>query len=90
MVARGRAAGWMDVCTFFLKGPGHLVPTRPRSLRPGGFPETHASPRFHACVLQLPFDQHVRKNPSFFLRLISDIASRCYDLLKTRNAGACR
>ncbi|XP_054434195.1 telomerase reverse transcriptase [Pteronotus mesoamericanus] len=43
--------------------------------------------RFHACVLQLPFDQHVRKNPSFFLRVISDTASRCYALLKAKNTG---
>ncbi|KAM5328658.1 telomerase reverse transcriptase isoform 2-T2 [Glossophaga mutica] len=43
--------------------------------------------RFHACVLQLPFNQHVRKNPSFFLRIISDTASRCYALLKTKNTG---
>ncbi|XP_036993198.2 telomerase reverse transcriptase isoform X2 [Artibeus jamaicensis] len=43
--------------------------------------------RFHACVLQLPFNQHVRKNPSFFLRIISDTASRCYTLLKAKNTG---
>ncbi|KAM7147543.1 telomerase reverse transcriptase [Molossus nigricans] len=43
--------------------------------------------RFHACVLQLPFNQHVRKNPSFFLRVISDTASRCYALLKAKNTG---
>ncbi|XP_066231030.1 telomerase reverse transcriptase isoform X1 [Saccopteryx leptura] len=43
--------------------------------------------RFHACVLQLPFNQHVRKNPSFFLRVISDTASRCYALLKAKNPG---
>ncbi|XP_036775976.2 telomerase reverse transcriptase isoform X1 [Manis pentadactyla] len=43
--------------------------------------------RFHACVLQLPFGQHVRKSPSFFLRVISDTASRCYALLKAKNPG---
>ncbi|XP_008160037.2 telomerase reverse transcriptase isoform X1 [Eptesicus fuscus] len=43
--------------------------------------------RFHACVLQLPFSQHVRKNPSFFLRVISDTASRCHTLLKAKNPG---
>uniref|UniRef100_A0A9L0JX24 Telomerase reverse transcriptase n=1 Tax=Equus asinus TaxID=9793 RepID=A0A9L0JX24_EQUAS len=43
--------------------------------------------RFHACVLQLPFNQPVRNNPSFFLRLVSDTASRCYALLKAKNAG---
>uniref|UniRef100_A0A8C7C5B1 Telomerase reverse transcriptase n=1 Tax=Neovison vison TaxID=452646 RepID=A0A8C7C5B1_NEOVI len=43
--------------------------------------------RFHACVLQFPFDQPVRKNPAFFLRVISDTASRCYALLKARNTG---
>uniref|UniRef100_A0A8C2M0A0 Telomerase reverse transcriptase n=1 Tax=Cricetulus griseus TaxID=10029 RepID=A0A8C2M0A0_CRIGR len=43
--------------------------------------------RFHACVLQLPFDQHVRKNPAFFLSIISNIASCCYSILKVKNAG---
>ncbi|KAF6127658.1 telomerase reverse transcriptase [Phyllostomus discolor] len=43
--------------------------------------------RFHACVLQLPFNQHVQKNPSFFLRIISDTASHCYALLKAKNTG---
>ncbi|XP_074841572.1 telomerase reverse transcriptase [Carettochelys insculpta] len=43
--------------------------------------------RFHACVLQLPFNQHVRQNPCFFLRMISDTASCCYSILKTKNAG---
>ncbi|XP_004411687.1 PREDICTED: telomerase reverse transcriptase isoform X2 [Odobenus rosmarus divergens] len=43
--------------------------------------------RFHACVLQLPFNQPVRKNPSFFLRVISDTASHCYSLLKAKNTG---
>uniref|UniRef100_A0A8C0WZD1 Telomerase reverse transcriptase n=1 Tax=Castor canadensis TaxID=51338 RepID=A0A8C0WZD1_CASCN len=43
--------------------------------------------RFHACVLQLPFNQHVRRNPSFFLRLISDTAARCYSILRAKNPG---
>ncbi|XP_064286540.1 telomerase reverse transcriptase isoform X1 [Passer domesticus] len=43
--------------------------------------------RFHACVLQLPFNQQVRKNPDFFLRIISQTASCCYAILKTVNAG---
>ncbi|XP_006990067.2 telomerase reverse transcriptase isoform X1 [Peromyscus maniculatus bairdii] len=43
--------------------------------------------RFHACVLQLPFDQHVRKNPAFFLDIIFRIASNCYSILKVKNAG---
>ncbi|XP_058916752.1 telomerase reverse transcriptase isoform X2 [Kogia breviceps] len=43
--------------------------------------------RFHACVLQLPFDQPVGKNPSFFLRVISDTSSCCHALLRARNAG---
>ncbi|XP_053874254.1 telomerase reverse transcriptase isoform X4 [Malaclemys terrapin pileata] len=43
--------------------------------------------RFHACVLQLPFNQQVRKNPCFFLRIISDTASCCYSILKTKNTG---
>ncbi|XP_064561717.1 telomerase reverse transcriptase isoform X2 [Zonotrichia leucophrys gambelii] len=43
--------------------------------------------RFHACVLQLPFSQQVRKNPDFFLRIISQTASCCYAILKTVNAG---
>lgn len=43
--------------------------------------------RFHACALQLPFDQHVRKNPAFFLSIISNIASCCYSILKVKNAG---
>ncbi|XP_023590586.1 telomerase reverse transcriptase [Trichechus manatus latirostris] len=43
--------------------------------------------RFHACVLQLPFNQQVGKNPSFFLRVISDTALCCYSIVKTKNAG---
>ncbi|XP_066041108.1 telomerase reverse transcriptase isoform X3 [Chamaea fasciata] len=43
--------------------------------------------RFHACVLQFPFNQEVRKNPHFFLRIISQNASCCYATLKTINAG---
>ncbi|XP_064006118.1 telomerase reverse transcriptase [Pogoniulus pusillus] len=43
--------------------------------------------RFHACVLQLPFNQKVRNNPDFFLRIISENASCCYSALKAKNAG---
>ncbi|KAM7069953.1 telomerase reverse transcriptase isoform 2-T2 [Acridotheres tristis] len=43
--------------------------------------------RFHACVLQIPFNQQVRKNPHFFLRIISQTASCCYAVLKTINSG---
>uniref|UniRef100_A0A8C3LNU6 Telomerase reverse transcriptase n=1 Tax=Chrysolophus pictus TaxID=9089 RepID=A0A8C3LNU6_CHRPC len=43
--------------------------------------------RFHACVLQLPFNQKVRNNPYFFLRIISDTASCCYFILKAKNSG---
>ncbi|XP_027746723.1 telomerase reverse transcriptase isoform X1 [Empidonax traillii] len=43
--------------------------------------------RFHACVLQLPFNQQVRKNPYFFLRIISETAPCCYAILKAKNAG---
>ncbi|KAL1783552.1 telomerase reverse transcriptase [Sigmodon hispidus] len=43
--------------------------------------------RFHACVLQLPFGQHVRKNPAFFLGIIANTASCCYSILKVKNAG---
>ncbi|XP_071409648.1 telomerase reverse transcriptase [Pithys albifrons albifrons] len=43
--------------------------------------------RFHACVLQLPFNQKVRKNPYFFLRIISETASCCYAILKAKNEG---
>ncbi|KAM6349543.1 telomerase reverse transcriptase [Podargus strigoides] len=43
--------------------------------------------RFHACVLQLPFNQQVRNNPYFFLRIISETASYCYAILKAKNAG---
>lgn len=38
-------------------------------------------------MLQLPFNQHVQKNPSFFLRVISDTAARCHTLLKAKNPG---
>ncbi|XP_063778754.1 telomerase reverse transcriptase isoform X2 [Pseudophryne corroboree] len=41
--------------------------------------------RFHACVLQLPFNQSVRKNPSFFLTVISDMAPCFYTILKAKN-----
>ncbi|XP_030368445.1 telomerase reverse transcriptase isoform X1 [Strigops habroptila] len=43
--------------------------------------------RFHACVLQLPFNQQVRNNPYFFLRIISETASCCYGILKAKNTG---
>ncbi|XP_049686139.1 telomerase reverse transcriptase isoform X1 [Accipiter gentilis] len=43
--------------------------------------------RFHACVLQLPFNQQVRNNPYFFLRIISETASCCYAILKAKNTG---
>uniref|UniRef100_A0A8B9FJ97 Telomerase reverse transcriptase n=1 Tax=Amazona collaria TaxID=241587 RepID=A0A8B9FJ97_9PSIT len=43
--------------------------------------------RFHACVLQLPFNQQVRNNPYFFLRIISETASCCYSILKANNRG---
>ncbi|XP_069469753.1 telomerase reverse transcriptase [Ambystoma mexicanum] len=43
--------------------------------------------RFHACVIQLPFNQGVRKNPSFFLSVISDMAPCCYSILKSKNIG---
>ncbi|XP_053103981.1 telomerase reverse transcriptase isoform X2 [Hemicordylus capensis] len=42
--------------------------------------------RFHACVLQLPFNQQIKNNPSFFLRIISDTASCCFCILKAKNA----
>ncbi|XP_058536166.1 telomerase reverse transcriptase isoform X3 [Ochotona princeps] len=41
--------------------------------------------RFHACVLRLPFNQQVRSNPSFFLRVISDTASCCHSILQAKN-----
>ncbi|XP_028638557.1 telomerase reverse transcriptase isoform X3 [Grammomys surdaster] len=43
--------------------------------------------RFHACVIQLPFDQSVRKNLAFFLDIISNQASCCYAILKVKNPG---
>ncbi|XP_066479256.1 telomerase reverse transcriptase [Tiliqua scincoides] len=42
--------------------------------------------RFHACVLQLPFNQQIKNNPSFFLRVISDTAACCFSVLKAKNA----
>ncbi|XP_075068775.1 telomerase reverse transcriptase isoform X2 [Mixophyes fleayi] len=41
--------------------------------------------RFHACVTQLPFNQSVRNNPSFFLTVISDMAPCLYTILKAKN-----
>ncbi|KAM9199838.1 telomerase reverse transcriptase isoform 2-T2 [Mergus octosetaceus] len=43
--------------------------------------------RFHACVIQLPFNQKVRNNPDFFLRVIAENASCCYSMLKAKNPG---
>ncbi|XP_067323658.1 telomerase reverse transcriptase [Anolis sagrei] len=43
--------------------------------------------RFHACVLQLPFNQKIKSNPSFFLGIISETASCCFCVLKTKNSG---
>ncbi|XP_037236934.1 telomerase reverse transcriptase isoform X1 [Falco rusticolus] len=43
--------------------------------------------RFHACVLQLPFNQQVKNNPHFFLRIISETASCCYAILQAKNRG---
>ena len=54
----------------------------------GPCPDGATASRFHACVLQLPFSQPVGSSPAFFLRVISDTASRGYALLKARNAGA--
>ncbi|XP_072854563.2 telomerase reverse transcriptase isoform X1 [Pogona vitticeps] len=41
--------------------------------------------RFHACVLQLPFNQKIKSNRRFFLKIISDTASCCFSVLKTKN-----
>ncbi|XP_075442467.1 telomerase reverse transcriptase isoform X3 [Ascaphus truei] len=41
--------------------------------------------RFHACVIQLPFNQSVRNNPRFFLTVISDMAPCLYTTLKAKN-----
>ncbi|KAJ7338380.1 hypothetical protein JRQ81_011687 [Phrynocephalus forsythii] len=41
--------------------------------------------RFHACVLQLPFNQKIKNNPNFFLKIISDTASCCFSILKAKN-----
>ncbi|XP_072268091.1 telomerase reverse transcriptase isoform X4 [Pyxicephalus adspersus] len=43
--------------------------------------------RFHACVLQLPFNQRVRNNPSFYLTVISDMAPCLYIIIKAKNKG---
>lgn len=61
----------------------HMLCTRSQ------FPRVCA-PRFHACVLQLPFHQPVSRNPSFFLGIITDSASCCYSILKAKNAGTRR
>lgn len=60
----------------------------PRERLGGPCPDGATASRFHACVLQLPFSQPVGSSPAFFLRVISDTASRGYALLKARNAGA--
>uniref|UniRef100_UPI00398F37AC telomerase reverse transcriptase n=1 Tax=Pristiophorus japonicus TaxID=55135 RepID=UPI00398F37AC len=43
--------------------------------------------RFHAGVLQLPFGQRIRDNPSFFLDVIADTVDCCYSILKAKNRG---
>ncbi|XP_056376264.1 telomerase reverse transcriptase isoform X2 [Hyla sarda] len=43
--------------------------------------------RFHACVRQLPFDQSIKNNPLFFLKVISDMAPCFYMILKEINKG---
>ncbi|XP_060047102.1 telomerase reverse transcriptase isoform X8 [Erinaceus europaeus] len=43
--------------------------------------------RLHACVLQLPRDQSVSRNPHFFLRLVTRTATRAHTLLKAHNRG---
>ncbi|KAM5157302.1 telomerase reverse transcriptase isoform 2-T2 [Mantella aurantiaca] len=43
--------------------------------------------RFHACVLQLPFTQRVKNNPSFFLTVISEMAPCLYINMKIKNKG---
>lgn len=43
--------------------------------------------RFHACVLQLPFNQRVKNNPSFFLTVISEMAPCLYVIFKAKNKG---
>lgn len=91
-------------CTLFQGGPrpqalgeGPVVWSRAHGCVRCARARTHARPalmrpapppRFHACVLQLPFNQPVRGNPSFFLRVVLDTASRCHALLKAKNAGA--
>ncbi|XP_068092548.1 telomerase reverse transcriptase isoform X3 [Hyperolius riggenbachi] len=41
--------------------------------------------RFHACVSQLPFNQRVENNPSFFLDVISEMAPCLYTIFKAAN-----
>ncbi|XP_075683115.1 telomerase reverse transcriptase isoform X2 [Rhinoderma darwinii] len=41
--------------------------------------------RFHACVIQLPFAKSIKNNPSFFLTVISDMATCSYMILKEKN-----
>ncbi|XP_042317831.1 telomerase reverse transcriptase [Sceloporus undulatus] len=42
--------------------------------------------RFHACILQLPFNQKIKNNPDFFLKIISDTAAYFFSLLKAKNS----
>lgn len=65
-----------------------MVSVEPLAGSLGACPDGAAAPRFHACVLQLPFSQPVGSSPAFFLQVIMDTASRGYTLLKARNAGA--
>ncbi|KAM3929821.1 telomerase reverse transcriptase [Leptodactylus fuscus] len=41
--------------------------------------------RFHACVIQLPFNQSIKNNPLFFLNVIADMAPFFYMILKEKN-----
>ncbi|XP_060109638.1 telomerase reverse transcriptase [Heteronotia binoei] len=43
--------------------------------------------RFHSCVLQLPFNQQIKNNSTFFLRIIADTASCGFSILKAKNTG---
>ncbi|XP_072009236.1 telomerase reverse transcriptase isoform X3 [Engystomops pustulosus] len=43
--------------------------------------------RFHACVIQLPFNQSIKNNPLFFLTVISDMALCFYMIFKEKNKG---
>lgn len=82
-------AGWPRGPRARLAAHG-LQGALPRAAWGGWAPDRADIPRFHACVLQLPFNQPVGRNPSFFLRVISDTSSRCHALLRARNAGVHR